>query len=131
MEFRLRNERQGVEKDELEFVKVSIVIGNIVKVIVDRPLGTYHPKHKNIYYSVNYGHIQGIIAPDGEEQDAYILGVSEPVEEFTGKVIAIIHKFDDVEEKWVVAPEEISFTRDEIMRQVAFQEQYFQTEIRM
>jgi len=108
-----------------------IMLGNIVKVIVDRPLGTYHPIHKDIYYSVNYGYIQGIIAPDGEEQDAYILGVNEPVEEFVGRVIALIHRFDDVEEKWVVAPEGVPFTKDEIMKQVEFQEQYFHVEIIM
>ena len=107
------------------------MIGTIVKVVVDRPLGTYHPKHKDIYYSVNYGYIPGVMAPDGEEQDAYILGVAQPVETFVGKVVAIIHRFDDVEEKWVVAPEGVSFTKEEIMRQVAFQEQYFCTEIRM
>ena len=107
------------------------MIGDIVKVIVDRPLGTFHPNHKDIYYSVNYGYIPGVIAPDGEEQDAYILGVNQPVKEFIGKVIAIIHRFDDVEEKWVVVPENISFTKDEIMQSVAFQEQYFRTEIRM
>ena len=67
------------------------MIGETVKVIIDRPLGTYHPKHKDIYYSVNYGYIPGIIAPDGEEQDAYVLGVDEPLKEFTGVVIAIIH----------------------------------------
>ena len=107
------------------------MLGKIVKVIVDRPLGTYHPKHKDIYYSVNYGYIEGIIAADGEEQDAYILGVNEPIKEFNGKVIAVIHRFNDIEEKWVVAPEEASFTKDEIMQQVDFQEQFFKTEIRM
>ena len=107
------------------------MIGNIVKVTVDRPLGSYHPKHKDIYYPINYGYIEGIIAPDGEEQDAYILGVNKPVKEFVGKIIAIIHRFDDVEEKWVVAPEGASFSKEEIMQQVAFQEQYFSTEIRM
>ena len=105
------------------------MLGNTVKVIVDRPLGTYHPKHKNIFYSVNYGYVPGVIAPDGEEQDAYILGVTEAVSEFEGKVIAIIHRLDDVEEKWVVAPAGCSFTKEEIMEQVAFQEQYFRTEI--
>ena len=105
------------------------MLGNIVKVIVDRPLGTYHPKHKNIFYTVNYGYVPGILAPDGEEQDAYILGVTEAVSEFEGKVIAIIHRLDDVEEKWVVAPERMTFTKEEIMAQVAFQEQYFRTEI--
>ena len=107
------------------------MLGKIVKVIVDRPLGTYHPKHKDIYYSVNYGYIEGIIAADGEEQDAYILGVNEPIKEFIGKVIAVIHRFNDIEEKWVVAPEGASFTKDEIMQQVDFQEQFFKTEIRM
>ena len=107
------------------------MIGNIVKVTVDRPLGSYYPKHKDIYYPINYGYIEGIIAPDGEEQDAYILGVDEPVKEFVGKIIAIIHRFDDVEEKWVVVPEDVSFTKEEIMQQVEFQEKYFKSEIRM
>ena len=107
------------------------MLGRVVKVIVDRPLGTYHPKHKDIYYSVNYGYVEGIIVADGEEQDAYILGVNEPIKEFSGKVIATIHRFDDIEEKLVVAPEGISFTKDEIMQQVNFQEQFFKIEIKM
>ncbi len=107
------------------------MIGSTVRVIVDRPLGTFHPKHKDICYSVNYGYIPDVLAPDGEEQDVYILGIDKPVKEFVGRVIAIIHRFDDVEDKWVVAPEGASFTKDEIMKQVAFQEQYFRTEIRM
>lgn len=108
-----------------------MMIGNIVKVKVDRPLGSYHPKHKDIYYSVNYGYIEGIIALDGEEQDAYILGVNEPVDEFVGCVIAIIHRFDDVEEKWVVVPEGVTYTKDEIRQHVEFQEKYFNIEIKM
>lgn len=107
------------------------MLGKKVKVIIDRPLGTFHPKHKDIFYSVNYGYIEGIIAPDGEEQDAYVLGVNEPVSEFTGKIIAIIKRLDDVEEKWVIAPENMTFTKDEIMKQVEFQEKYFKTEICM
>ena len=107
------------------------MIGKIVKVIVDRPLGTFHPKYKDIFYSVNYGFIPGIIAADGEEQDAYILGIDEPVAEFTGKVIAIIHRFDDVEEKWVVSAENISFSKSEIEKLVYFQEKFFNIEIRM
>ena len=107
------------------------MIGKTVKVVVDRPLGTYHPKHNNLYYSVNYGYIPGIIAPDGEEQDAYILGVDMPVSEFTGKVIAVIHRIDDVEDKWIVAPENVTFTKDEIIKLTDFQEKYFKSEIRM
>ena len=105
------------------------MIGSIVKVIVDRPLGSCHPNHSDLIYSVNYGYVPGIMAPDGEEQDAYILGIDYPVQEFTGQVIGVLHRLDDVEDKWVVAPEGKIFTADEIMEQVAFQEQYFQTEI--
>lgn len=107
------------------------MIGKIVEVKVDRPLGSYHPEHKDIYYSVNYGYIPGVIAPDGEEQDAYILGVNELIDEFTGKVIAIIHRFNDVEEKWVVVPQGITLTKEEIKKQVEFQEKYFDIEIKM
>ncbi len=105
------------------------MIGDIVTVTVDRPLGSYHPEHPDMYYPINYGYIEGVMAPDGEEQDAYILGVDEPVQKFTGRIIAIIHRFDDVEEKWVVAPEGVSFTKEDIAEQVRFQEQYFQSEI--
>lgn len=107
------------------------MIGATVTVTVDRPLGSYHPEHKNMYYPVNYGYIKGITAPDGEEQDAYILGVDKPVSKFTGKVIAIVHRYNDVEEKWVVAPEGKVFSAEEIKEQIAFQEQYFQSEVRM
>ena len=105
------------------------MLGQTVTVLIDRPMGTCHPKHKDIYYPVNYGYIPGVIAGDGEEQDAYVLGVSEPLQEFTGVVIAIIHRFEDVEDKWVVAPEGVTFTKEEILEQVKFQEQYFQSEI--
>lgn len=107
------------------------MIGDIVKVTVDRPLETFHPVHKDIYYPVNYGFIEGVMAQDGEEQDAYILGVNHAVKEFTGKVIAIIHRYDDIEEKWVVAPDNCHFTEAEIWEQVKFQEQYFKSEVIM
>ncbi|MBC2458536.1 inorganic pyrophosphatase [Clostridium beijerinckii] len=102
-----------------------------VKVIIDRPLGSYHPKHKNIYYSVNYGYVPGIIAPDGEEQDAYVLGINKPIKEFTGEVVAIIHRNDDIEEKWVVVPQGMKITKADIQEQVHFQEKYFESLIEM
>ena len=106
------------------------MIGRKVHVIVDRPLGTVHPHHDHIRYEVNYGYISGITAGDGEEQDAYILGVNEPIAEFDGVVIAVLHRADDVEEKWVVAPENVSFRDEEIMQKVYFQEKYFSVELR-
>ena len=94
------------------------VIGKTVTVTVDRPLGSYHPEHRDMYYPINYGYVEGIIAPDGEEQDVYILGVDKAVDKFTGKVIAVVYRIDDVEEKWVVAPENMTFTKEEISKQI-------------
>ena len=107
------------------------MIGDIVKVIIDRPLGSQHPRYKETYYPINYGFIEGIIVGDEEEQDAYILGVDVPVKEFVGKIIAIIHRYDDVEEKWVVVPLNKSYTKEEIQKQVEFQEKYFKSKIIM
>ena len=75
--------------------------------------------------------MDGIIVADGEEQDAYILGVNKPIKEFTSKVIVIIHRFDDVEEKLAVVSTDASLTKEKIKRQVDFQEQFFKTEIKM
>ena len=103
------------------------ILGKKVDVIVDRPLGSYHPKYKNLYYPVNYGYVENIIAGDND----YILGINEPIERYTGKVIAILHRFNDIENKWVVVPEEMSFTKEQIKKLVDFQEQYFESEIIM
>ena len=125
----------GADDLEENFKKVQAeinsVIGRTVTVTVDRPLGSYHPEYKDMNYPINYGYVEGIMAPDGEEQDAYILGVDEVVEKFTGKIIAVVHRNDDVEEKWVVAPAGMTFTKEEIREQIHFQEQYFDSDIVM
>ncbi len=107
------------------------MIEKIVMVTVDRPLGSFHPEFPNMYYPINYGYIEGTIAADGEEEDAYILGVSQPIKKFTGRIIAIINRKDDNEHKWVVAPEGVMFTIEEIRELTLFQEQYFQSDINL
>ena len=103
----------------------------IVTACIDRPLGSRHPRHPDMVYPVNYGHVPGISAPDGDWQDVYILGVTEPVDSFTGKRIAIIHRRDDAETKWVLVPAGMTFTAEEIMAAVHFQEQYFDVWVEM
>ena len=107
------------------------MMSKLVKVVMDRPLGSYHPEHKDMYYPVNYGYISGLMAPDGEEQDAYVLGVDVPLTEFAGEVVAIIKRNDDIEDKWVVVPEGMVISKDEIEKQVHFQEHYFDSRIEM
>ena len=92
---------------------------------IDRPLGSAHPKHPDLIYRVNYGEVVGVRAPDGDWQDVYVLGVDVSLTTFTGRRIAVIHRWDDIETKWVLAPEGTAFTAEEIMAAVHFQEQYF------
>lgn len=102
-----------------------------ITALIDRPLGSRHPWHPDLLYPVNYGYVPGVMAQDGDWQDVYILGVDRSVETFTGRRIAIIRRRDDAEDKWVLAPEGVSFTAEEIMAAVRFQEQYFDSHVEM
>ena len=101
-------------------------IGKIVKVVMDRPLGSKHPKH-SFEYPVNYGYIPNTISGDGEELDAYVLGVNEPLNEFEGEVIAIIHRTNDNDDKLIVVPKGMQLSDEEIRKQTFFQEQWFES----
>ena len=103
-------------------------LGKIVKVKMDRPLGSKHPKHGFIY-PVNYGYIPNTVSGDGEELDAYVLGVHEPLDEFEGQVVAIIHRTNDNDDKLVVMPKGKSYTDEQIEALTEFQEQWFEHEI--
>ncbi len=105
------------------------MLGKRITVVVDRPMGSCHPRYPTLCYPINYGYVTDLMAGDGEEQDVYILGVDRPIETFTGIVIGIIRRRNDVEDKWVAAPEGYSFTREEIWDAVKFQEQYFESEL--
>lgn len=104
-------------------------LGQTVTVTIDRPLGSTHPKYPDMVYPINYGYVPGIFAGDGAEQDVYVLGVDVPLTTFTGVVIAVIRRENDVEDKWVAAPEDMRFSADEIANAVHFQEQFFRSRI--
>ena len=99
-----------------------------IKVKIDRPLGSKHPKHGFIY-PVNYGFVPDTISGDGEELDCYVLGVFEPLNEFTGKCIAIIHRINDNDDKLIIVPENRNFSNKEIDVLIEFQERFFKHEI--
>ena len=105
---------------------IQELMGKLVHVVVDRPVGY---QHGDIVYPINYGYIPGIIAGDGEEQDAYILGVNEPIAEFDGQVVAAICRKNDCEDKLVVAPVGSVYHQGQIADVVHFQEQYFDTRV--
>ena len=100
-----------------------------VTIIIDRPLGSYHPDHPDFCYPLNYGYIPDTVAPDGEEEDAYLLGVEEPVDTFTGRIIGVVRRKDDNEDKFVAAPEGMVFTSEQIMEEIYFVEKYFDSAV--
>lgn len=102
------------------------LLGTRVHVEVDRPVGY---RHGDILYPINYGFLPGVTAGDGEDQDAYILGVSEPLSSFDGRVVAAIRRKNDREDKLVVAPEGMVFHQGQIREATHFQEQYFDSYI--
>ena len=109
--------------------QLKSLISTEVTMYIDRTLGTKHPKFPNIIYPVNYGYIKEVTALDNEYQDAYLLGVNEPVETYTGIVYAIIIRENDIEDKLVIVPKNKEFTIEEIDKLVNFQEMYFKHKI--
>ena len=102
------------------------IIGKTVSGIIDRPIGSHHPQYNDLIYTLNYGYVEGIMGGDGEEQDVYILGIDKPIERFVGKVIAIYHRNNDCEDKWIVSLDEKDYSDDEILALIHFQEQYYE-----
>ncbi len=119
---------KAIEEQEKEMAAAN---EELITVKMDRPLGSSHPEYPSLVYPVNYGYVDGITAPDGEYQDAYVIGIDVPLDEFTGKKIAVVHRKDDIEEKWVIAPENMPFTRQQIEEMIYFQEQYFDSYVEM
>ncbi len=103
-------------------------LGKDVKVIIDRQLGTKHPKH-GFMYMLNYGFIPNTISGDGEELDAYLLGEFDPVSSSEGKVIAVIHRTNDDDDKLVVSKNGNDYSDDAIKALTEFQERFFESVI--
>ena len=104
-------------------------LGKEVSIVIDRPLGSKHPEH-GFVYQVNYGYVPGTQPADGEELDAYYLGVSKPLHAAEGRCIAIIHRLNDDDDKLVVVPKtQTGLTDSEIAKAVNFQERWFDCEI--
>ena len=105
-------------------------MGQCVTIQIDRPIGFHHvTKGVHLHYSVNYGFLPGVTGGDGEEQDVYVLGVTEPLQTFTGRIIGTVRRRDDNEDKLVAAPDGVCLTSEEIASAIHFVEQYFDSTI--
>lgn len=111
-----------------DFVDARTFIGKTVDVTIDRPLGSKHPE-AGFIYPVNYGFLPNVPAPDGEDMDAYILGIFKPLETFTGRCIAVIQRSDDDDDKLIVAPSDKDYSDEQILALTEFQEQFFESSV--
>lgn len=112
------------ESQQLE--DAASYIGRLLYVKIDRALGSSHPDYPETVYPVNYGYIPGTVSADGEELDCYVLGVNVPVNQYTGRCIAVIRRADDRDDKLVIVPEGTELSDFEIEATVEFQEKYFE-----
>ncbi|MDD5865327.1 MAG: inorganic diphosphatase [bacterium] len=112
----------------MEKVNANDYLGKEVFIEIDRQLGTRHPKH-GFMYMLNYGFIPNTISGDGEELDAYLVGEFEPVSKSKGKVIAIIHRINDDDDKLIVSKDGKMYSDDAIRALTEFQEKYFESVI--
>ena len=125
------NEEKGTMTLAERHAQVEGYLGKVVTIEIDRPIGTVHHKgKKTLIYPINYGYIPDVLGGDGEELDVFLVGVDEPVSSYTGRIIGIVYRADDVEDKLIMAPEGESFSAEEIARAVFFQEKYYRTTIR-
>ncbi|MDB5260264.1 MAG: inorganic pyrophosphatase, inorganic pyrophosphatase [Candidatus Nomurabacteria bacterium] len=125
-EIEMVRKAEGQESKSLEMAREYL--SKKISIVMDRPMGTKHPKHGFIY-EVNYGFIEGTKAPDGEELDTYFLGVKESLNKAEGICIAIAHRRNNDDDKLIIVPEGVTMTDEEIIAAIKFQEQYFDTEI--
>lgn len=109
-------------KDSLSFLDRQVFVK------IDRPLGSQHPDW-GFTYPINYGYVPGVLAADGDELDVYILGISQPVDTFNGRCIAVIHRLNDQDDKLIIAPEGADFSDEEIRELTRFQEKFFTSTI--
>ena len=109
---------------------IQSYLGKTVSVVIDRPVGFHHvTKGIHLDYTVNYGFLPGVTGGDGEEQDVYILGVAEPLEAFTGRIVGVVRRKDDNEDKFIAAPEGMTFTAEQMRQQIHFVEKYFDSTV--
>ena len=108
--------------------KYRFYLNKEVLVKVDRKLGKRHPNF-DIIYPVNYGYIPNTLSEDGEEIDAYILGVFYPIDEFKGICKAIICRYDDNENKLIVVPKDRKYSIEQMEALLEFQERFFKHKI--
>lgn len=102
-------------------------IGKTFKVIINRPVGSEHPKYKNHFYPINYGCVDNFV--ENKEIEIYIIDSIEPLNEAIVKIIGIVFRKNDDEIKGIGIVGKDDYTINDIKNHILFQEQYYDIEI--
>ena len=99
-----------------------------VTVKIDHPLGSTDEDNPSVVYPINCGYVDVERTAGFSELDkqrVYLLGVDVAVDEYIGELIAVARRRDDPETVWIIAPENISYTIQQIEEMIYFEEQYY------
>ncbi len=119
-------EEDGIKYVSMEYLSGRDVLGKTATVIVDRPYGSFHPYYGDVQYTANFGYVDNMT--DDVFQDAYVYGPEEPVETFTGIVIAVLYRNNSHQSVWIVSGSG-QYDRQDVMNAVGSTEQFTDTRI--
>ena len=104
--------------------------GKTVTVKIDRPIGYVQKTSRGtVTYPVNCGYLPDVCGRDGKEMTVYLLGVDEPVAEYTARIIGIVYRDKDRADKLVAAPEGVVLHQGQIAEAIAFREKHFRGKV--
>ncbi len=103
------------------------MLGKYVRVRVTAPMHSANPRF-GYEYQLNYGIVEGIPMRNGV-RGAYIMGITHPVRNFDGRIIAVIRRHAGKGVVFVVAPKSTRFIINDIKEAVSFAEKEGQYDI--
>ncbi len=95
------------------------MLGKYVRVRVEIPMGSHDDKTGTVY-RLNYGSVESGLDPRSPVKGAYIMGVTHPVRNFEGRVVAVIKLPERQGIYVVVSPKSKKYIVNDIKQAVSF-----------
>ena len=130
--FGFASEGEEEEEDSVLYVQMEYLLGRDwlnqqVHVTVELPYGSYHPLYPDEEVTANKGYVDEKME-EGEVLPAYVVGINEPLDSFTGTVIGVVYRRGTDGYSLIVA-KDTAVSKEDVIRSIAFEEQYFDTQI--
>ena len=109
-----------------ECLLADAILGSLVHVVIEHRAGDLHEAFADEQYGCAAGYVEESLAR-GVFQNAYICGEDVPADTVSGYVIGIVYRSTGT--SWWIVSQDRNYEKEEIISQIAFQEQYFETRI--